>query len=140
LRLTMLRTGTVAVAITAALVSAGCTQDSQASAEAVLCDSLATFGESLEAFAALDPATASIEDIRAARTTMRNAWDLVVVDAAAVTAADEGALEDAWTGLSDAVDDIPTDQPAAEALDTLEPAKDAVQSAYDEMANGLACG
>jgi hypothetical protein len=135
-----MRSATPVAAMLVILAVAGCTTDqSQASAEADLCDSLAEFGDAVQALDDLDASTASVDDIRAARSTMEAAWDLVVVDAAAVSAADQEALESAWTDLADAVDAIPTDQPVEDALDTIDPAKAEVRSAYEEMANGVGC-
>jgi hypothetical protein len=129
-----------AVVAVAALVLAGCTQEqSQASAEADLCASLATFGGSLQAFQDLDPASASIEDVEAARDDIQEAWDGVAAAAADVSEADEAALETAWSDLADDIDNIPQDEPIADVLTGLQSTADDVRGVYQEMADGSGC-
>lgn len=133
----------VAAAFAVALVvgTAACAQtQSQPTAEAALCDSLTTFGNSLRTFADLDPATSSMEDVRTARATIAASWDQVVADAGGVAEADRDAVESAWNDFSQAIDELPSDEPISDALATLEPARDNVQAAYQEMSDGVGCG
>ena len=129
----------IAVALTVVVV--GCTpqQETQASAEADLCQSLAAFGSSVDALTALDPQTASIEDVQAARDDIDAAWNDVVAASGDVSEADRAALEDAWNGVAQSIDDFPTDEPVADGLAQVQSAAGAVQSAREEMANGVGC-
>jgi hypothetical protein len=129
-----------AVVVMAALALAGCTQEqSQASAEADLCASLAAFGDSLQAFQDLDPATASVDDVEAAREDIDAAWEDVAAAAADVSEADEAALETAWGDLADDIQNIPRDEPIADVLAGLQATAGDVRGVYEEMADGSGC-
>jgi hypothetical protein len=121
-------------------IAAACTPASdQPSAEQALCDSLAAFGDSVQAIADTDPATDSVEDIQAAATAAQEAWDQVLLDAADVEAADEAAVDSAWTDLAAQIGDFSTDVPIEDAVAEIDAGVDEVQAAYDEMRNGLGC-
>jgi hypothetical protein len=128
------------ILIALGLAVAACTPASdQPSAEQALCDSLATFGDSVQAIADTDPASDSIEDIQAAADTAQTAWGDVQTAAADVSEADDAALDAAWSALADQITNFSTDKPVAEAVDEVSAGVDAVQGAYDEMRNGLGC-
>jgi hypothetical protein len=132
-----------AIGIAAALmvIVVGCTpqQETQASAEANLCQNLAAFGSSVDALIALDPQTATIEDVQAARDEIDAAWNDVVASAGDVSEADQAAVEDAWNGVAQSIEDFPTDQPVADGLAQVQAAAGDVQSAREEMENGAGC-
>lgn len=122
------------------LIAAACTPASdQPSAEQALCDSLAAFGDSVQAIADTDPATDSVEDLQAAGTAAQEAWDQVLLDAADVEAADEAAVDSAWSDLAAQIGDFSTDVPIEDAVAEIGASVDEVQGAYDEMRNGLGC-
>jgi hypothetical protein len=127
----------MAVAIGACSPTASPT--TQGDAEAQLCTSLGAFGDSLQAIEDLDASTASVEDVQAAKDDAQAAWDQVREDAAAVSEADDTAVDTAWQGVATAVDEFPTDVPVEEAVDTVQAAASGVRSAYDEMQDGLGC-
>jgi len=121
-------------------LAAACTPASdQPSAEQALCDSLAAFGDSVQAIADISPDTASIEDIQAAGEAAQDAWDQVLTDAADVSSADDAAVDAAWSALASSITDIPTDVPVSMAKAGIEAAIAGVQSAYAEMRDGLGC-
>ena len=129
--------GLVVIALVAL---AGCTQEqSQASAEADLCGSLDAFGAALQDFEDLDPATASIDDVEAAREAIDAAWEDVAAAAADVTEADEAALETAWGDLADDLENIPEDEAIADVLAGLQATAGEVRGVYQEMADGSGC-
>ena len=111
----------------------------QAGAEQTVCDSLAAFRGSVEDLLALDPSTASIDDVKAARRNIDQAWADVRASASSVEIADQEAVEDAWQGLAEAVDDVPTDQPISEAVASIRAQAEEVRAAYAEMADGVGC-
>ena len=134
------RPAILAIAAIAALGIAACTPaDTQSQAEGALCDSVTAFGDSLADLEALDPATATVDDIEAARDATQEAWDDVLAAGEDVAEADQTAVEDAWDGVVQAVDDIDTDAPIADALDPVQAAAADVRTAYQEMSNGLGC-
>jgi hypothetical protein len=130
-------------ATTAGLVlvtAAACTQqESQPSAEAALCTSVTTFDTALEDFRDLDPATASIEDVQAARGDIQAAWDDIKAEAVDLSEADEAAVDDAWNGVAQSIDDFPADEPIEEGLSGVQDAAGDVQTAFDQMRDGLGC-
>ena len=139
MRLTTPRLTAAALVLALGLVAACTPASDQPSAEQALCDALATFNDSVQAIADLDPATDSIEDMQAAADAAQEQWAAVETAAAAVTEADEAAVEAAWTDLAQQIGDFPTDIPVSDALAQIETGVDGVQGAYQEMANGLGC-
>jgi len=123
------------------LVATACTdqQESQPSAEAAVCTSVAALGTALQDFRDLDPATASIEDVQAARDDIQGAWDQVKAEATDLNEADEAAVDEAWNGVAQSIDDFPTDEPIEDGLASVQDATGGVQTAYQEMADGLGC-
>ena len=135
------RTTAGTLAIIGLLAIVGCTpqQETQASAEAALCASLSAFGDSLQTLEDMDPATASVEDVQAARADIQSAWDDVVEQAADIPEADQAAVDSAWSGVAQAIDDFPTDAPIEEGLTAVQESASGVRSAYQEMSNGVGC-
>jgi hypothetical protein len=122
------------------LVATACQQqESQPSAEAAVCASVSAFGTSIQDFRDLDPATASIEDVQAARDDIQAAWDQVKSEATDLTEADEAAVEEAWNSVSQSIDDFPSDEPIEDGLASVQDAAGGVQTAFQEMADGLGC-
>src|SRR6187431_2662753 len=122
------------------LVATACQQqESQPSAEAAVCTSVTALGTALQDFRDLDPATASIDDVQAARDDIQAAWDQVKAEATDLSEADEAAIDDAWNGVAQSIDDFPTDEPIEDGLASVQEATGAVQTAHQEMADGLGC-
>ena len=122
------------------LIASACTeQESQPSAEAAVCTSVSELGTAIQDFRDLDPATASIDDVQAARDDIQAAWDQVKSEATDLSEADEAAVDDAWNGVSVSIDDFPSDEPIEDGLATVQDATGAVQTAFQEMADGLGC-
>jgi hypothetical protein len=115
------------------------TPSTQVDAEANLCNSLTAFGSALSDFRNLDPETASVEDVEAARDSVQDAWDEVKAAAAGIGTADDTAVDAAWEAVSTSIDDISTDVPISEALVPVQEAVGGVQDAFDEMRNGVGC-
>jgi hypothetical protein len=138
--MTRTRLPVAAVAIAALALVAACTPASdQGSAEQALCDSLATFGDSVQAIADLDPQTDSVEDVQAAAADADAAWADVESAAADVAEADDAALGAAWSDLSQTITSLPTDQPIADNWETVQASVDEVQATYAEMRDGAGC-
>jgi hypothetical protein len=122
------------------LVATACTeQESQPSAEAAVCASVSAFGTAVQDFRDLDPATASIDDVQAAREDIQAAWDQVKAEATDLTDADEAAVDEAWNGVAQSIDDFPSDEPIEDGLASVQDAAGGVQTAFQEMADGLGC-
>ena len=123
------------------LVATACTpqQESQPSAEAAVCASVAALGTALQDFRDLDPATASMDDVDAARGEIQAAWDEVKSQATDLNQADEAAVDDAWNAVAQSIDEFPSDEPIEEGLASVQDAVGGVQTAHQEMADGLGC-
>ena len=120
------------------LVATACQQqESQPSAEAAVCTSVSAFGTAIQDFRDLDPATASVEDVQAARDDIQAAWDQVKSEATDLTEADEAAVDEAWNGVSQSVDDFPSDEPIEDGLASVQEAAGGVRTAFGEKADGL---
>jgi len=122
-----------------AACSGAATPTPQAAAEQAACDALSTWATAIHDLQAMDPSTASIDDVKAQATKVQDDWDALKTSLQAVTTADEAALETAWTGLSQAIDAIPTDQPVSTVIDGLKTAAAPIKDAYTEIANGMGC-
>ena len=114
-------------------------QESQPSAEAAVCAGVSAFGTAVQDFRDLDPATASIEDVQAARDDIQAAWDQVKSEATDLTEADEAAVDEAWNGVAQSIDDFPSDEPIEDGLESVQGAAGDVQTAFQQMADGLGC-
>jgi hypothetical protein len=132
--------GIVGVAIVALSACTAPEPTSQVDAEGQLCTDLEAFGASLRGLTDLDPATASVEDVDAARASIQDSWDAVKASAEDVADADDTAVESAWQDVVTAIDAIPTDVPLSEAIGPVQTAADEVRGAFDEMQNGIGCG
>jgi hypothetical protein len=137
---TTTRRMTAAALVLALGLVASCTPASdQASAEPALCDGLATFAASVQAIGDLDPATNSVDDIRAGVATSEEAWQDVKVAVTAVGEANEAAVEESWTEMKQEIDDFPTDMPMTDAVVEVATAVAELQHTYETMSNGLGC-
>ena len=121
-------------------VATACTeQESQPSAEAAVCASVAAFGTAVQDFRDLDPATASIEDVQAARDDIQAAWDQVKSENTDLSEANEAAVDEAWNGVAQSIDDLSSDEPIEDGLASVQAAAGDVQTAFREIADGLGC-
>jgi hypothetical protein len=138
-RLVMSAIGIVAAAIVSGCAGTAATPSTQAGAEEAFCADLAALGDAVESFIALDPTIASVEDVQAARDAIGDARATVQASGAGIEGADQAALDAAWTGLDQAVTNIPTDIPISEALGTVQVAADDVRAANQEIRDGVSC-
>src|SRR5512134_418895 len=94
------RSGALVVVAAVALAVGGCAgEESQPSAEAALCESLAAFAGGLNALSNIDPPTQSTEEIFNTRQFVEESWQLVKIEVEDVAEADDAALEAAWQDL-----------------------------------------
>jgi hypothetical protein len=138
---TLRRTAGLA-AVVVALAACGATASpapSQDDAEAAACSAIQTWADEMRTFAALDPATASIEDVAAQREAVADAWDAFKATLATVDSADKAAVETAGATLEAALTDIPTDAPIADVVGGITAAAAPLKAVYQEMADGLGC-
>jgi len=129
----------LSLAVIVGACSGGATPSSQPDAEAATCSALQAWSDEMRAFAALDPATASADDVAAQRDAVTTAWDDVQASLTDVKASDKAAVEAAWAGLQVALKNIPSDVPIADAINGVKAAAVPIKAAYKEMADGMGC-
>lgn len=101
-----------------------------------LVSDLDAFKASFDGLKSLTP-TSTVDDVKAVKEDVQAAWDQVVTSAADVREAEIGEVETAWDNLAQAVDDISSDTPISQVLPALADEVQALQSAYDDLYNGL---
>jgi hypothetical protein len=131
--------GALSLAIVVGACSGGATPSPQPDAEAATCAALQTWSDEMRALTALDPATATADDVAAQRDAVTTAWDAVQASLTDVNAADKAAVEAGWAGLEAALKDIPSDVPIADAISGVKAAAEPLKAAYTEMADGMGC-
>jgi len=132
---TLVAAALLVVALGVALAACGEEETSEEAKQQLVGD-LETFKASFDGLKDLT-ASSSIDDVKAVREDVQAAWDQVVVSAADVREAEIGEVESAWDDLARAVDDISGDTPVSQILPSLIDELAALQSAYDELYDGL---
>jgi hypothetical protein len=131
--------GALSLVVVVGACSGGATPSPQPAAEAATCTALQAWSDSMRAFAALDPKTATAADVAAQRDAVTTAWDAVQASLTDVKASDKAAVEAAWAALQAALKNIPTDVPIADAINGVKAAAVPLKAAYKEMADGMGC-
>jgi hypothetical protein len=131
--------GALSLAVIVGACSGGATPSPQPAAEAATCSALQAWSDEMRAFVALDPKTASAEDVAAQRDAITTAWDAVQASLTDVKASNKAAVEAGWAGLQAALKSISSDVPIADAIDGVKAAAVPLKAAYKEMADGMNC-
>lgn len=110
---------------------------SQAAADAAFCASLDDLEDAAGDLRSLDPANTTITQLTTAATGLGAAWADVRAAAGDARDIDSAALQDAWSGVSAVIQDLPgsgsTPSEAAQALaDSLAPLEDAADELRPE--------
>jgi hypothetical protein len=111
----------------------------QTAAEAKACDAIQTWSDEMHKLGAIDTTTASVDDVKAQVLAIKNAWASVKTALQDVSVADKQAVEDAGKGLETAVDNVQTNVPIAQMVDSVQSAAEPLRSVYQQMDNGLGC-
>ena len=131
--------GALSLAVVVGACSGGATPSPQPAAEAATCSALQAWSDEMRAFVALDPTTASADDVAAQRDAISTAWDAVQASLTDVKASNKAAVEAGWAGLQAALQNITSDVPIADAIDGVKAAAVPLKAAYKEMADGMSC-
>ncbi len=107
--------------------------------EAGACQSLALLEASMEAFGALDPATATSADYLAIWSAGRTYYLDLQDYLNQIQFSEAGAVEDAFSELENAINDVPNDATAAEAAAAIQPQLDAAEEALAAVGPDLDC-
>ena len=111
----------------------------QTAAETKACDAIQTWSDEMKALTAIDTTTASVDDVKAQVIKIKTAWGDVKTALGDVDVADEQAMADAGKELETAVDNVQTDVPVAQMVDSVQTAAEPVRNVYKEMSNGIGC-
>jgi hypothetical protein len=116
---------------------AACGSDtSKEDAQANLKADLQAFQSEVSTMAALT-ASSTVDEWKAARASVQEAWDKVVADAVDVKEAEVTNVQAAWDNLAKAVDDIDADTPLKDVVPQLQEEITALKAAYEDLYNGL---
>ena len=107
--------------------------------EAGACQSLALLEASMDAFRALDPATATSADYLAIWSAGRTYYLDLQDYLNQIQFSEAGAVEDAFSELENAINDVPNDATAAEAAAAIQPQLDAAEEALAAVGPDLDC-
>jgi molecular chaperone GrpE (heat shock protein) len=136
----MRKTGVIIVGL-ALLVGGGAVAcgDDDASAEEQYCEALDGLEASIAELTALDPATASIDQIDEAREGIQSSLEDVDAAAEDVSADRVDDLDAAYDDLEGAVDDVSGDATVPEALEEITPEVQAVEQAFQAAFDEVDC-
>jgi hypothetical protein len=136
----MRKTGVIIVGL-ALLVGGGAVAcgDDDASAEEQYCEALDGLEASIAELTALDPATASIDQIDEARDDIQSSLEDVDAAAEDVSADRVDDLDAAYDDLEGAVDDVSGDATVPEALEEITPEVQAVEQAFQAAFDEVDC-
>lgn len=131
------------VAVGVALLVGGgvvaCGGDDEPSPEAQYCEALDGLEASIAELTALDPATASIDQIDEARDDIQSSLEDVDAAAEDVSAERVDDLDAAYEDLEGAVDDVSSDETVPEALEQIAPQVQAVEQAFQAAVQEVDC-
>jgi hypothetical protein len=118
---------------------AACSTSTPSTAEQTFCDAEARFEDSLGAFQALDPETASIDDYRAGWTQVRADFREMLTYREELAETNIVELNAAVEDLLRAFDALGNDVPIQEAIDSLQEERQAVRTAWAAIDDDLSC-
>ncbi len=118
--------------------SAGCTQPTEEEAQAQLCQNLDELGVALQNMAALN-ASSSVGDVRDARDQVQSAMENVRNSASQLANVRVDDLNTAYNNLDQTVQGLPDDANVTDAIQTISPEVQAVQSARQNLTAELNC-
>ncbi|MFE4637792.1 hypothetical protein ACFRJ1_31085 [Streptomyces sp. NPDC056773] len=120
----------------ASAFAAGPTDD----ATTELCSSLTELKADNAKLRALDPATATKDQIKDAHNAVQDDWKTVAESTAQFNAAQKDAVKSAANDLKKAYEDLPGDTTGAEVLTKLTPDLQKLDTAVASAQTGLQCG
>jgi hypothetical protein len=119
--------------------STAATPPSQEQAEQAVCASIATMRVEIRKLDALDPSTATVEDVQRQEAAIRGAWSAVQASVQAVGVADKTAVLAAGQAFQATVDGMSPGMSAADRGATIHGALAPLQATFKQMEDGLGC-
>ena len=118
---------------------AACATSTPSTAEETFCDAQGQFEDSLEAFQALDPSSASMTDYREGWLATEAAFREMIAFRQDLAEANIVELNGAVNDLLRAIQALSDDVPIQEAIDSLEEERQAVRTAWAAIDEDLSC-
>jgi hypothetical protein len=114
-------------------------ESSQAEAVSGLCSSLSDLDSATSDLTSLDPATASKDDFDSDVSDVQDAWDEVKSDAGEVESTTMSELDSAWDSFTQAVQNVPSDASAGDALQSINQATQQLASSTKSTLGAVNC-
>jgi hypothetical protein len=127
------------VAVVLGAVLAACARSGSSDDLAAACDARTQLQQDVDASQALDPATATVEDYRAAWVMVRDDFLEVKFYARERAESDVNAVEDAIDALARELNGLPSDASRQEAIDAVESERQDVADALAKLDDDLDC-
>lgn len=130
------------VVLAAALAACGyaaATPPNQQQAEQAACTAIAALAVQAGKLDALDPATATVEDVAHQEAAIQGAWSAVQASLATLSSADKAAVLAAGQAFETTVGGVSPGTSPADQVATIEGAIAPLRATYAEMQNGLGC-
>jgi hypothetical protein len=127
------------VTLVVALAVSACGRTTPAEAEATVCDARAQLQESVDALRAMTLATTPIATYRDAVTQVGDDLSTLAEYRQELNDTNADELFTAIDDLKDAIYHLPEGVPATEAMDSLQPERQAVANAFNALTDELNC-
>jgi hypothetical protein len=114
-------------------------ESSQAEAVSGLCSSLSDLDSTTSNLTSLSPATASKDDYDSAVSDVQDAWDEVKSDAGEVESTTMSQLDSAWDSFTSAVQNVPSDASASDALQSINQSAQQLASSTKSTLSAVNC-
>jgi hypothetical protein len=112
---------------------------SQERAQDNFCSSLQDLESDVQALVSLDASSASKDDYQSDVSAIEDDWDQVKSDASDLTSIDTSTLDSSWDDFKSAVDDVPDDASASDALNDVESSAQSLLSTVKSTLTGPDC-
>ncbi|WP_454855115.1 hypothetical protein [Promicromonospora soli] len=121
------------------LATAACSSETPEQNTEQACGAAEQLTVALDNFGTTLTPDATVDEVMAARDAVRAAWQELDAAAGDVAQDRRQALDDAWDGLQESIDDVSGDASISDAVDSLRDEAVEVQEARDALADDLGC-
>jgi hypothetical protein len=122
------------------MLLAACSAPTTSQSEASVCQARSEFQDALAAFRDLDPQTASIDEYRAAWVLVRDTFLELRFYRTQLGEENFDAAQAAVDDMATAVDDLPSDATASDAVEAVQSQRAELDAAVDGLGQDVDCG
>jgi hypothetical protein len=122
------------------MLVAACSAPTTSQSEASVCQARSEFQDALAAFRDLDPQTASIDEYRAAWVLVRDTFLELRFYRTQLGEENFDAAQAAVDDMATAVDDLPSDATASDAVEAVQSQRAELDAAVDDLGQDVDCG